>query len=160
MGSVILAVVLSGVSLGETELLGQGQFLFDANDVPAGNYVRFIINGDFARGPDLFVQVFAGRDPASMVPLEPLLALNETGALAGLPNPSKQVYEVPGFSEGTEATVGYVGFKGASLSTATVRGLMNFANAPVTLTEPPAGAKEVSLGGGTLFRLISPNLAR
>jgi hypothetical protein len=125
---------------------GQGQFVFNAKDSDAANILKFTLAGNFATGPDFFVQVFAGPNLSHLAPLDPLLALNGAGADAGFPNPSNQVYEVPGLPAGSQALVGYVGFKGASLATATIRGFLKLGEVPVTLTEPPTNPNEVKVG--------------
>jgi hypothetical protein len=124
---------------------GQGRFLFSTYAPPENN-VSFTLAGGPATGPDLFVQVFAGPDLNHLAPLEPLLALNQTGAMAGFPNPLSQTYSVPGMPSGSEALVAYVGFRGASLETASVRSPLNPALIPVTLIEPPEAPNEVQLG--------------
>jgi hypothetical protein len=146
MKTLLLSLFALPVALLQARLHGQGQFVFEPLNVAADNQVSFSWGGAPASGPDLFVQVFAGPDRSHFVALTPLLPLNQTGALAGLPNPPRQVFKVPGMRGGEEAVVGYVGFKGATLSSAIRWSLFQEALDPVILTEPPTDPNEVHLG--------------
>jgi hypothetical protein len=143
--SLVSLAVLS-VALLQAHVSGQGQFLFNTMDPAADNYVLFLLSGAPASGSDLFVQVLAGPDRDHMTFLTPLLPLNQTGAMVGFPNPTMQVFEVPGMRAGSQAAVGYVAFEGGTLLTASMRSPLNLSVAPVTLTEPPSEPNEVHLG--------------
>jgi len=127
---------------------GQGQFLFNTRDITAGNNVTFTLGGTPATGADLFVEVLAGKDAASLVPLAGTLPLNRTGTGAGDTSPFSNIYTVPGLAGGTSAVVGYRAYQGTSYATASAaqKSDLQLATSNVTLTEPPTPPNEVALG--------------
>jgi hypothetical protein len=147
-----IALVFGAFLIAPTGVFGQGQFLFNTHDPSAGNNIIFYFNGAPATGPDLFVQVFAGPDPAHLQPVTGTLAgplpLNRTGAGAGYPNPFSDIYTVPGMAAGTMAIVGYSAFQGTSWSTATAQSGISLATSPVTLRADGAHQFKKPGGGG------------
>jgi hypothetical protein len=130
---------------------GQGQFLFNTHDPEAGNLLTFVFHGELASGNDLFVEVLAGTDGQHLIPLEPLLALNRTGAEAGFTNPFSAIYTVPGMAAGQAAVVTYIGFQGTSAAMAVASSGLHYSTAPVALTESPTPPNEVLLGRDTIL---------
>ena len=86
-----VVVLFAAIVFASVAALGQGQFLFNTRDLSASNNVMFCFNGP-ASGADLFVEVLAGPDASHLVPLSPLLPLNQTGADIGYTNPFGQTY--------------------------------------------------------------------
>jgi len=124
---------------------GQGSFLFNTRDIAAGNNVTFQFNGAPATGSDLFVEVLAGKDAASMIPLAGTLPLNRAGAGAGYTQPFSQIYSLPGVASG-DVLVGYRAFQGATYAGSSAKSELQMALSPVTLTVAPTPPNEVSLG--------------
>jgi len=129
---------------------GQGQFLFNTRDIAAGNNVTFNFNGAPATGSDLFVEVLAGKDQASLTALAGTLPLNRTGTGAGYTSPFSGIYTVPGLAGGTSALVGYRAFQGTDYATSTAKSDLQLATANITLSEPPTPPGEVALGVKTV----------
>jgi len=125
---------------------GQGQFLFNTHDVAFGNNVTFTLNGALATGSDLWVDVLAGKDAASLAVVGDKLPLNRTGAGAGYTNPFSGIYTVAGMAGGSVATVGYRAYQGASFAAATAKSDLQTASSTITLSEPPTPPGEVLLG--------------
>lgn len=127
---------------------GQGQFFFNTHDTTAGNVVTFMYNNALvdATVPNAFVQVSAGPDASHLTALTPLMPLNNTGAKAGYINPLSQIFTVAGMAGGSSAVVGYQGFLGTSLASATAVSGQQLSTSPVVLTEPPTPPNEVALG--------------
>jgi hypothetical protein len=138
---------------------GQGQFLFNTRDIAAGNNVTFMFNGALATGTDLFVEVLAGKDAASLVPLAGTLPLNRTGAGAGYTSPFSNIYTVPGLAGGTSALVGYRAFQGATYAASSAKSELQLATANVTLSEPPTPPNEVALGVKSVSFAVIPEPA-
>ena len=134
---------------------GQGQFFLNTHDPTTGNVLTFVLNGAPATGTDVFVEVLAGTDSLHLNPLTPLLALNRTGAGAGLTSPFGQVYTVPGMTAGQTATVAVLGFQGTSPATATLTSGIQ-ALGIVTLTEPPTPPNEVITGTKSILIPVMP----
>ena len=142
-----VAAVFAAIAFASVAARGQGQFLFDTHDPTAGNDVRlFYPDCQPASGPDLFVEVLAGPDAATLMPLTPLLSFNRTGADAGYPSPFAQIYTVPGMAGGMSALVGYRFFQGTSWNSAVAKSSLALAPTPVALSEPPTPPNEVALG--------------
>jgi len=133
---------------------GQGQFLFNTHDVAGGNNVTFTLNGAPATGNDIFVEVLAGADKASLTPVTPTLAVNRTGAGAGYTSPFSAIYTTA-LASGN-AVVGYRAFQGTSYDTAanksdlitTVLGTQTPLS--VALTTPPTPPNQLLLGAGAV----------
>jgi hypothetical protein len=82
------AVLLAAIGFASVAASGQGQFFFDTHVLALGNDVHFVMpDGSPASGPDLFVEVLAGRNTDTLMPLLPLLALDRKGASAGYTDP-------------------------------------------------------------------------
>lgn len=135
---------------------GQGSFLFNTRNIAGGNNVTFQLNGAPATGADLFVEVLAGKDAASLTPLTPTLPLNRTGAGAGYTQPFSNIYTVPGLAGGTSAVVGYRAFQGANYAGSLTRTDLQLASANVTLTEAPTPPNEVALGTKSVAFAVIP----
>jgi hypothetical protein len=116
--------------------------------------ITFTANGAPASGNDLFVEVSAGPDASHLTPLTPLLALNRTGAGAGLTSPFSQTYTVPGMTAGQTATVAVNMFQGTSSATGSIAGVIVVG--VVELTEPPTPPNEVATGLKTIAVVPEP----
>jgi hypothetical protein len=143
--------------------LGQGEFLFNSHDPAFGNDIRFSVSANnsasFASGPDLFVEVLAGPDQSHLMPLTPLLPLDQPGAAAGYTNPFGQVFTTD-MPSGTRAYIAYRMFEGASWNTASagveVTTTLGFPGLlSVTLTSPPDPPNEVRLGTAVIVVPLS-----
>jgi hypothetical protein len=146
MKTVLFSLIVLPVALLQARTFGQGQFLFNTLDLASNNRLAFTYEGMWASGSDLVLQVFAGPDIAHLIPLEPLLPLNQTGALVGFTNPTMQLFEVPGMPGGTAAIIRYGAFEGISWETASTRSYLGLSLDPVTLTKPPSNPNVVHLG--------------
>ena len=138
-------------AFGSVAAVGQGVFYFNTRHPDGGNYIQFfLLNGQPATGPDLFVQVFAGPDAQHLTELTPLLALDQTGSFAGFPSPVAQGYSVPNMLVGQTATVAYEAIQQVGSTTVPLMGLA-VADSPVTLSGAVGYPNEVVLGYHTYF---------
>jgi MYXO-CTERM domain-containing protein len=158
-----LIITAAALMVAAAAAYGQGQFLFNTHDTSATppNNVQFTFNGQPATGSDLFVQVLAGKDAASLAPVTGTLGSNlplnrPAGKGAGYTNPFSDIYTVPGMAGGSSATVGYVAYQGSSYATAVNKSALTLATSPIALTEPPTPPSEVALGTQTVSIVPEP----
>jgi hypothetical protein len=140
-----LAAVIAAIAFASVAAQGQGQFLFNTRDLAAGNNVQFeplCYEGQIA--PDYFIVVLAGPDATLLAALSPELPLSLTGAGASYPNPTAQIYTVPGMSPGMVATVAY------EVHAVNMVSGYHLAQNQVVLTAPPFPPNEVALGNVTI----------
>ena len=146
-----VVVLCAAFAFASVAARGQGQFLFNTHNPSGGNDVSFeaFCFGQIA--PDAVVQVLAGPDftSASLIPLTPTLTLSLPASGPTYPNPSAQLYTVPGMPAGAMANVVLRLIAGNQVCG--TRALN-----PVLLTEPPQTANEVSLGNRTLYVYYCP----
>jgi hypothetical protein len=143
MKSVV--VLIAVIAFASDAAQGQGQFLFNAHDLSVGNDVKFqTSNGQVAT--TALVQILAGPDftSASLIPLIPTLSLSLPASGPTYPNPSAQVYTVPGMPAGAMANVILRLIAGNQVSE-------YWAPNPVLLTEAPQRPNEVLFGDHTQY---------
>jgi hypothetical protein len=143
-GRAVAAVVVA-IGLASNVAQGQGQFLFNAHDLSVGNDVKFeTSNGQIAT--TALVQILAGPDftSGSLIPLFPILSLSLPASGPTYPDPSAQVYTVPGMPAGARASVILRLIASGQVSEC-------WAPDPVLLTESPRSPNEVFFGDHTLY---------
>ena len=156
-----VGVGLAAIVFASVAAQGQGQFSFNAHSLTIGNDVQFALASycSLPNYPQYFLQVSAGQAEGQFKPLIPVLPLHLTGAGPVYPEPSSQVYTVPGLPAGTAVIVLYNVIAGESLDHISVSEGDHFAIEPVILAEAPATAPEVLLGNRMVTVFYCPEPA-